>query len=437
MFLVGSRYLSDWLNLGRELKSAADYADGSPIDRAVFSGLLVAGIVILIRRKIDWHRLLVKNGWIVLYLLYCLASVMWTDEPAILLKRWVKDLGFPIMALIILTEQKPYEAVGVVLRRMAFVMLPLSVVFIKYYPDLGRWYRLSDGAESFTGVGRQKNDLGLICLVIGIYMAWDVLLKPKFLRQNKIIFVMLAGMLAWLLYMSNSQTSLVCLVVAITVLLLGRWRPLATRPDAMLAVLFCSVVAIWLLDQAVNLQDLVLSLLGREPDLTERTDIWRVLLGFNTDPIIGVGFWSFWTGTRQEEAWRLIGARFNQAHNGYLEQYLNLGYVGVAFIVIIMLSGLLKIRRHLSLDHAAGMLRLSFLIVAILYNYTEASFHGLNNMWTLLLLACIEGPRRRRSRDMGVRVRLKPDTHQGQSQPTGAGQTARRRGLRGDRIFAR
>ena len=400
MFLVGSRYASEWLNLQPQYEFAADFAEGSPIDRAVFSGLIVAGIVILAGRKIDWDRLLVKNGWIVLYLLYCLASVMWTDQPTILLKRWVKDLGFPIMALVILTEQKPYEAIGVVFRRMAFVMLPLSVVFIKYYPDLGRWYRPSDGAETFVGVSTQKNGLGLICLMIGVYMVWEVLSRhkgtyPKFLRQHKIIFVILAGMLAWLLYMSNSQTALVCLVVAITVLLLGRWRPFAIRPDAMLVVLFCSVAGIWLLDQAMGLKEVVLSLLGRKPHLTERTDIWEVVRAFNTDPIFGVGFWSFWTGERQEEAWRLIGRKFNQAHNGYLEQYLNLGYVGVAFIVIIMLSGLVKIRRQLRLDHAAGMLRLSFLVVAILYNITEASFYGLNNMWMLLLLACIEGPRRR------------------------------------------
>jgi O-antigen ligase len=107
-----------------------------------------------------------------------------------------------------------------------------------------------------------------------------------------------------------------------------------------------------------------------------------------------VGFWSFWTGARQEEVWRLLGHKFNQAHNGYLEQYLNLGYVGVAFIVIIMLSALFKLRRHLGLDHSAGMLRLSFLIVAILYNITEASFYGLNNMWMLFLLASMEGPQR-------------------------------------------
>ena len=46
------------------------------------------------------------------------------------------------MVLVILTEKRPYEAVGVILRRLAFLLLPLSVLFIRYYPDLGREYIL-------------------------------------------------------------------------------------------------------------------------------------------------------------------------------------------------------------------------------------------------------------------------------------------------------
>jgi hypothetical protein len=42
--------------------------------------------------------------------------------------------------------------------------------------------------------------------------------------------------------------------------------------------------------------------------------------------------------------------------------------IGAGFIVVIMLSGLLKVRRHLSVDPAAGMLRLCLIVVAVLFN---------------------------------------------------------------------
>jgi len=404
MFLAGSRWVSHWLGAAPSFGSANDYAEGNPVDRAVFLTLIVAGIVILARRKIDWHRLLFNNKWIVLYLLYCLASMAWSDDPTLLMKRWVKDLGNPIMALVILTERRPYEAVGVVLRRLAFLMLPLSVLFIKYFPALGRDYR-PDGSPMFTGVGTQKNALGLMCLMAGIYVFWELLQRrenkhPTFIQQHIIVAVVMTGMLVWLLRMSDSQTSLTCLVAAVLLLLLGRMPFMARRPAMMFGVLLCVVVA-WPLAEMLNLKELALSFLGRDPTLTNRTVIWQTLQTFPVNPIVGAGFMSFWTGERLEKVWRLFGT-INQAHNGYLEQHLNLGYIGVAFIAVIALSGFLWVWRHLSEDPAAGMLRLCFVVTALLYNYSEASFYGMNNMWMLLLLGCLEVPRQRQSRAVGM-----------------------------------
>jgi hypothetical protein len=73
---------------------------------------------------------------------------------------------------------------------------------------------------------------------------------------------------------------------------------------------------------------------------------------------------------------------------------------------------LLRVRRHLNDDPAAGMLRLCFIVSAVLYNYTEASFYGMNNMWILLLLGCLEVPRQRQPRAVDVSP-LKQQTVQG------------------------
>src|SRR5262245_20881300 len=91
MAIAGSRFVSAWLNL-RGPGSVDGYAEGSPVDRAVFFGLIVWGVNVLYRRNIDWRRVLTQNRWLVAYLLYCLASIAWTAEPGILAKRWAKDL---------------------------------------------------------------------------------------------------------------------------------------------------------------------------------------------------------------------------------------------------------------------------------------------------------------------------------------------------------
>ena len=99
---------------------------------------------------------------------------------------------------------------------------------------------------------------------------------------------------------------------------------------------------------------------------------------------------SFWTGARMDKISEEMGTLVNQAHSGYLEQYMNLGYIGVGFIGLILISGLLKVRKHLDIDPTAAMLRLCFIVTAVFVNYTEASFYGINNMWVLLLLGVME-----------------------------------------------
>jgi len=394
MFLAGSRFASAWLNLGGTITRRA-YDEGSPIDRAVFFSLIVWGTVVLARRHIKWARLLIENKWIALYLLYSLSSFFWSDEPFLLVRRWIKELGNPIIVLVLLTEPQPYEAIGITLRRLSFLMLPLSVLFIKYYPELGRAYH-QNGDSMFTGVGNQKNDLGLMCLITGMYFAWKLVQrrsggKAPAERADANDFLLI-GMLAWLLQMSDSQTSIGCLVVATGVLLIARVPQVSSRPSRIVPLIATAAVTFAILDAPLGITDHALALMGRDPTLTNRATIWEVAGKQTTNPLLGTGFMSFWTPERTAEISRELGlesSSLNQAHNGYLEQYLNLGYVGIGFILAIMLSALLSVRRHLDQDPAAALLRLCFLVAALIYNYTEASFYGMNNMWVLLLTASI------------------------------------------------
>jgi exopolysaccharide production protein ExoQ len=392
MFLAGSRFASYWIHLGSPRPSQA-YAEGSPIDRAVFGLLIFWGVTVLVRRRLNWGQALTRNKWFLLYYLYCLASVFWTDEPYVLGKRWVKDLGNPIMALVLLTERSPYDATGATLRRLSFAMLPLSVLFVKYFPELGRGYT-SSGSPMYTGIGNQKNDLGLMCLMAGLYYVWSYLHpRPDWrapAERQALLALPILGSLAWLLYMSNSQTSLVCLLVATALLVLARLPALAKSPGRMLPVVGGLAVGAAMLQLTLDFKATVLPALGRGEDLTNRTVIWEIVLRHAGSSLVGTGFMSYWTPARTEAVRRELGAPLNQAHNGYLEQYLNLGYIGVTFIALIVVIALVRLQAHLRDDSRPAFLRLVFVSCSVLYNYTEAAFYGINNMWMLFLLATID-----------------------------------------------
>jgi O-antigen ligase len=98
---------------------------------------------------------------------------------------------------------------------------------------------------------------------------------------------------------------------------------------------------------------------------------------------------SFWSGDRVVAFVRAVGAEVNQAHNGYLEQFLNLGAIGVAFMILLFLSSLWRVRRCDPDEWQFAILRLALLLSAILYNYTEASFYGISNVWLLTLVTFV------------------------------------------------
>jgi O-antigen ligase len=245
----------------------------------------------------------------------------------------------------------------------------------------------------YTGVGQQKNSLGMMCLVAGIYYAWKLVKRREGepLESPDKYDAILVIMAAYLLYISNSQTSLACLLVATALFLATRVPGLSTRPARLIGIAVVAPFLFVTLDSAFGLKDQILALLGRDATLTYRTDLWALVTSHQVNPVIGAGFMSFWTGERMAAIWTVVPGVL-QAHSGYIEQYLNLGYIGVGFIVLLMVVALARIRRQMEQAPTAALLRLSLLIVAALYNYTEAAFYGANNMWVLFLVACIELP---------------------------------------------
>jgi len=87
-----------------------------------------------------------------------------------------------------------------------------------------------------------------------------------------------------------------------------------------------------------------------------------------------------------------------QAHNGYIEVYLNLGWVGVFLLICVLVGSYRTMRRRL-LDSGgmAGQMRTEDLVLAkfgigylfafILYNVTEAAFVSLSFPFIAFLIA--------------------------------------------------
>src|SRR5579863_6919101 len=165
LWIVGSRAVSAWL--GVTPTGANVQLEGSPLDAAVLGALSVTAIGVLIRRNRQARKLLAANWPILIYFLYCLISVAWSYHPDVSFKRWIKAIGDPALVLIVVTDGKPIAAFSRLISRAGFLLLPTSLLLIKYYGDLGRGYT-PDGAPENTGVTDNKNSLGLIVFLLSL-----------------------------------------------------------------------------------------------------------------------------------------------------------------------------------------------------------------------------------------------------------------------------
>ena len=79
-----------------------------------------------------------------------------------------------------------------------------------------------------------------------------------------------------------------------------------------------------------------------------------------------------------------------EAHNGYLETYLNLGWVGLLMLAGLLIATYCKIRLELVENFEWGRFRLGFLIAVIAHNWTEATFKGLSLIWFMFYVIAID-----------------------------------------------
>ena len=371
--------------------------EGSPLDRLVWLVLLALGLVVLASRSRLVVRFLAANGSLLLFFLYCAASIFWSDFPDVAFKRWLKAVGDVVMVLIVLTDPEPVVAFNRVLARMTYVLIPLSILLIKYYPTIGLSYSPWGGRANYGGVTTNKNSLGVISLCFGIWAWWRLLAAYKNRKsaggiRKMIAPVVVLAMVFWLFRTSDSMTSFTSFLMAGILLLAVGFRTVIRKP-ALVHILIVSMLAVSSSVVFFGASPSALKALGRDPTLTDRTEIWAVVSGMVQNPLVGTGFESFWLGPRLENMWSRYWWHPQEAHNGYLEIFLALGWIGVVLLIFVIAMGYQTVFSAWRHNAPTGSLMLAYFLIGLVYNFTEAAFFKMQAVaWMFFLFAIIKVP---------------------------------------------
>jgi len=389
--IIGSRSVSAWFGNATPMESPEAYVEGSPLDRNIYLALIVAGGFVLARRGFTLRQFSTANRWLFAFFIYLGISSIWADHPFVSFKRWIKDVGHVIMTLIILTDGHPVQALRAVFARFGYLVIPLSAVLIKYYPELGTYYT-ADWNKVSCGVAVEKNALGCNTLIFGLFLAWDWIearqaSSEKMPRADLAGRLLLAALVLWLLRQSQSSTSLALFVLGAGIICCIRMPFARVRIQHLGRYTLIAAVTGLIFFSVPGVRESVVTMLGRDLTLTGRTDIWDAVLKEPINPLLGTGYQSFWIGQRAEKYWERWIFHPNQSHNGYIETYLNTGLLGLALLCILLITSGRNLRDELLANTRGATFRFSLFIVFIIYNWTEAMYDRMSPAWFVTLVA--------------------------------------------------
>jgi O-antigen ligase len=390
MAKVASHDLAYWLG-----KGDAEPGSGSPYERYLLLLLFFVGLYIVYRRRSDWYKTLKGNIWVTILISYMSLSIFWTPLPLeIALKRLVKELIAVVMGLVVISEDSTWKAMESILRRYIYILIPLSLLLVLFFPDHGT--QPFGNLTAWVGVTNHKNTLGRLCCISVFFLTWDLVRKgfKQSLSTGRYVIWPDVLVLAATVFLFKGPGPVKSLPVASIIsssigvsVLFGYLYLKALRRYVRTGVLKLIVAGIIVVGTAsvfaggLVTGGEVTSSFGREETLTGRTKIWAVVLPYAMqEPIIGHGIDGFFAGPE-------YGQRFTgHSHNGYLEIICDYGFVGLFFVSMFLLSSCGKAQQLMQGDFAWGIFWISFLILSAIYDIAEPALKTFTSQHMAILL---------------------------------------------------
>ncbi|KAF5407812.1 MAG: hypothetical protein Udaeo2_20820 [Candidatus Udaeobacter sp.] len=234
-------------------------------------------------------------------------------------------------------------------------------------------------------------------MILGFFFFWYLLqtwqTERSTQRRNELRLI--AGFLIGILYLlrlAHSATPVTSLCVGVLVVLFVGSR--LTNKNFIGTYLLTALVLLVVAELTFGISSGYSEALGRGSGLSGRTRVWSALLEVHINSVLGTGFESFWLARgRLQGLEGLFFYSINEAHNGYLETYLNLGLIGVFLLIVLFVATFWKIRLELFRNFEWARFRLGFLAAVILYNWAEAAFRTVSAVWFIFFIIAMDYPR--------------------------------------------
>lgn len=330
-------------------------------------------------------KLMSKNILLIIFLIYALSSVLWTNDYSNLSKVISLLVNFSISLFIV----QKFSLINFLrfLRYFFFFILVSSYISVFLFPEIG--IDIGVHAGSWNGVFAQKNRTGIV-LVYSLLTS-SVLI----LAENKIkkIDVISSTLTIFFVFNTNSSTAI---LISILIVIVTLSYVLVLKTQSSVRVLTIFIISIAIITTYFYYEKLIYGITqftGKDLTLTGRTYIWSYLLETNTgiEKLFGNGYGYYWSlhNMNLYEFYNAIGFITTTAHNGFIDIILDLGYVGLVLFLLIMMISILTYSYNIIFKNMSPILLwpLLVLVCMIPYNFSESLFISYNSLTIIFIFA--------------------------------------------------
>ncbi|PTV96555.1 O-antigen ligase [Rhodobacter aestuarii] len=326
------------------------------------------------------------------------ASLLWTVDPALSLRR-AGALMLTTAFALWLVERFPARVLWQILATALAVTVLASLATVFLRPQIGihqAYDALGEQAAhagDWRGLYFHKNDFGRMMAYCFMLSCVLLVARPRWRwSMGPVAILALLGVAG-----STSGQAAFLSVLMPGLLLFGlALRRASARGRAMLVVIAVPVTLFFALVWQV-LFATVLELLGKDPTLTGRTEIWGgVLAALRGNLALGGGFGAGWDIVG-DKLFALTAISVGHAHNGFLDLMTDLGVVGLGLLLGLMGWLLLVGLRDFfgAKDPMLGLLAVAVSLFALVGNWAASFLLLHNSLYWVLPVVLIAHLRRR------------------------------------------
>lgn len=301
----------------------------------------------------------------------CVISIAWSSFPDVTFAKVGNYLQMFTFSVYVASRFDVKRIIILLLGALGiatFLSLVLSILF----PSLG--LQLHEGKLVAQGVFNHKNVLGRHMVLASLTFTSFIIIERS---KSFLLWLGLFSSLI-LILMTGSKSALGNLIVGILAILF--YDRLRMKGKLTVMVLDCLLLVLIPTGFIIFTNWVeILDSIGRDPTITGRTFLWEYAIEkIQENRLLGFGYGTFWspeTGHGIAVARRYFNGTWDppNAHNGFIDVILSLGFVGFALLLTsFVLSYVSALRRVVASKKLEDMWHLSLLHFLAIYSMTES-----------------------------------------------------------------